>query len=85
VAHYVAGVIPESTMLEVVDGFATAHQFQIGDRVRSSRGSLQGVVVALEGSTVTIKLDETNRTIRSNVATLMVDRAKPSEDAPTDT
>jgi len=44
VAHYVAGVLDREAMVEIVEGLSQSASFQAGDRVKTRRGSLRGVV-----------------------------------------
>jgi len=43
-AHYIAGVLVREAMITGVDALAQASDFQPGDRVRTLKGSLRGVV-----------------------------------------
>ncbi len=45
VAHYVAGVLDRESMVGVVEGLWQSAQMSPGDRVRTLRGSLRGVIV----------------------------------------
>ena len=45
--HYIAGVLPWDAMAEVVDALSAAADWKPGDRVKTLRGSLHGVVVRL--------------------------------------
>ncbi len=45
VAHYVAGVLDREAMVEIVDTLAKSAEFQLGDRVKTLRGSARGVVI----------------------------------------
>jgi hypothetical protein len=45
VAHYVAGVLDRQSMVEIVEGLCAAADFQPGDRVKTLRGTLRGVIV----------------------------------------
>jgi hypothetical protein len=47
VAHYVAGVLDREAMMAAVEGLWRSAQMSPGDRVRTLRGSLRGVVVAV--------------------------------------
>lgn len=55
VAHYIAGVLEEGPMVSIVEGMAQRFAFQVGDAVRSLRGTFQGTVVAIEGDVVQLK------------------------------
>ena len=43
-AHYIAGVLDREAMVAGVDALAQAADFQPGDRLRTLKGSLRGVV-----------------------------------------
>jgi hypothetical protein len=43
-AHYVAGVLDQQSMMSGIDALAESADFQPGDRVKTLKGSLQGVV-----------------------------------------
>jgi hypothetical protein len=43
-AHYIAGVLHRETMIAGLDALAQASDFKAGDRVRTFKGSLRGVV-----------------------------------------
>ena len=45
VAHCVAGVLPWESMVEIVEGLCTVADLKPGDRVKTLRGSLGGVIV----------------------------------------
>ncbi len=45
VAHYVAGVLDQESMVSIVDSLCESASFQPGDRVQTLRGSTLGVVV----------------------------------------
>ena len=45
VAHYIAGVLDRESMGEIVESLCEAADLQPGDRVKTLRGSLRGVVV----------------------------------------
>jgi len=45
VAHYIAGVLPLEDMVEIINSLSRSADIQIGDRVKTYRGSLHGVVV----------------------------------------
>ena len=47
VAHYIAGVLPRETMVEVVESLSQSAELQVGDRVKTLRGSASGVIVRL--------------------------------------
>jgi hypothetical protein len=45
VAHYVAGVLDREAMIAMVNGLWRSSQLSAGDRVRTLRGTLRGVIV----------------------------------------
>jgi hypothetical protein len=58
VAHYVAGVLDRESMVSAIDALWVSAQFRIGDRVRSFRGSLRGVIVRiLDDGQVVVRSD----------------------------
>jgi hypothetical protein len=47
VAHYIAGVLPWDVMAAIIQSLAEAADWKAGDRVKTLRGSLRGVVVSV--------------------------------------
>jgi hypothetical protein len=47
VAHYIAGVLPWEAMAGIIESLAETADFKAGDRVKTLRGSLHGVIVKL--------------------------------------
>ncbi len=47
VAHYVAGVLDREAMIETVDSLWQSASFRPGDRVKTLKGSLRGVIVKI--------------------------------------
>jgi hypothetical protein len=45
VGHYVAGVLDRDAMIAIIEGLWRNAQMSTGDRVRTLRGSLRGVIV----------------------------------------
>jgi hypothetical protein len=45
VAHYIAGVLPWEAMVGIVESLAQTADWKAGDRVKTLRGSLHGVIV----------------------------------------
>jgi hypothetical protein len=45
VAHYIAGVLAWEVMVEIVESLSATADWKPGDRVKTLRGSLQGVIV----------------------------------------
>jgi hypothetical protein len=46
-AHFITGVLREETMIEVVDSLSETSAWKTGDRVKTLRGSLLGVIVSV--------------------------------------
>jgi phosphoglucomutase len=46
-AHYIAGVLGREAMVSIVDSFCEAADWKTGDRVKTLRGSLRGVIVRI--------------------------------------
>jgi hypothetical protein len=47
VAHFVTGVLPEDMMIAAIESLSEASDWKPGDRVKTLRGSLRGVIVRL--------------------------------------
>jgi hypothetical protein len=45
VAHYIAGVLDREAMVEIVEGLCAAADLKPGDRVKTLRGSTNGVII----------------------------------------
>ena len=45
VAHYIAGVLPHDSMTRIVNELSEAADFNPGDRVKTMRGSMSGVIL----------------------------------------
>ncbi len=45
VAHYIAGVLPQEVMVSIVESLSESADFNAGDRVKTLRGSLRGVII----------------------------------------
>jgi hypothetical protein len=48
VAHYIAGVLPWEAMVGIVESLSQTADWKAGDRVKTLRGSLSGVIVRVE-------------------------------------
>jgi hypothetical protein len=60
VAHYIAGVLPWEARVESEDSLSETGDWKPGDRVKTLRGSLRGVIVrVLEDGRVVWKPDGT--------------------------
>jgi hypothetical protein len=44
-AHYIAGVLDHESMAQIVNELSEAANFQVGDRVKTLRGSMHGTIV----------------------------------------
>ena len=47
IAHYIAGVLDRAAMVETVESLTQGVSFAPGDRVKTLRGTLRGVVVRI--------------------------------------
>jgi hypothetical protein len=47
IAHYIAGVLDHDAMTQLVESLSRTSSFQIGDRVKTLRGSLHGRIVRI--------------------------------------
>jgi hypothetical protein len=47
VAHYIAGVLDRDAMVSIVTSLSRAADFQTGDRVKTLKGTLRGVIVRI--------------------------------------
>jgi len=60
VAHYIAGVLDREAMVEIVETLSQTADWKPGDRVKTLRGSLHGVIVRrLEDGRVVWRPDDT--------------------------
>jgi hypothetical protein len=60
VAHYIAGVLDREAMVAIVEALSESADWKPGDRVKTLRGSLHGVIVRLlEDGRVVWRPDET--------------------------
>jgi preprotein translocase subunit YajC len=60
VAHYIAGVLPWDAMVRMVDSLSEVSDLKPGDRVKTMRGTLHGIVVRiLEDGRLVWKPDNT--------------------------
>jgi hypothetical protein len=74
VAHYVAGVLPWESMVEIVEGLCTVADLKPGDRVKTLRGSLGGVIVrVLDDGRVVWRADASGAELISLPEGLIVD------------
>jgi hypothetical protein len=47
IAHYIAGVLDQESMVEIVNSLCETADWRAGDRVKTLRGSLRGVIVKI--------------------------------------
>lgn len=47
VAHYIAGVLDREPMTQIIETLSQSADFKPGDRVKTLRGSLRGVIVSI--------------------------------------
>jgi hypothetical protein len=47
VAHYIAGVLDREAMVEIVESLCESSELRSGDRVKTLRGTLCGVIVSI--------------------------------------
>ena len=47
VAHYIAGVLDRQSMVEIVESLSESAELQPGDRVKTLRGSVRGVILKI--------------------------------------
>ena len=47
IAHYIAGVVDRDSMVEIVNSLCETADWKAGDRVKTFRGSLRGVIVQI--------------------------------------
>jgi len=48
VAHYIAGVLDREAMVQIIETLCQSADFKLGDRVKTLRGSLHGVIVRIQ-------------------------------------
>ena len=46
-AHFITGVLPGEQMVAIVESLCVSAQFQPGDRVKTFKGTLRGVIVKI--------------------------------------
>jgi hypothetical protein len=58
VAHYVAGVLDREAMVAIIEEVCRSAGFAVGDRVKTMRGSLRGVITrVLEDGRVAVRAE----------------------------
>jgi hypothetical protein len=74
VAHYIAGVLPWEAMVEIVESLSETADWKPGDRVKTLRGSLRGVIVrVLEDGRVAWRPDGTESELMALPESLCAD------------
>lgn len=77
VAHCIAGVLPWEAMIEIVESLSATTDWKPGDRVKTLRGSLRGVIVRiLDDGRVVWKPDGTENELMSLPESLCTDAPK---------
>jgi hypothetical protein len=73
-AHYIAGVLDRESMVEIVEGLCTVADLKPGDRVKTLRSSLGGVIVrVLDDGRVVWRADASGAELISLPEGLIVD------------
>jgi hypothetical protein len=66
IAHYVAGVLDRASMVEIVETLVVHSNLKVGDRVKTLKGSLRGVITRIfEDGRVSIRPDGSSAEIIS--------------------
>jgi hypothetical protein len=74
VAHYVAGVLDREAMVAMIDELFRSASFGVGDRVKTMRGSLRGVITrVLEDGRVAVRPDQGTSELLSLPESLLPD------------
>ncbi len=74
VAHYIAGVLPREAMVAIVESLSETADWKTGDRVKTLRGSLRGVIVrTLEDGRVVWRPDDTESELTALPESLCAD------------
>jgi hypothetical protein len=74
VAHYVAGVLDRDAMAAIIDELYRSASFAVGDRVKTMRGSLRGVITrVLEDGRVAVRPDQGTSELLSLPESLLAD------------
>lgn len=47
VAHYIAGVLDREAMVQIIETLSQSANFKPGDRVKTLRGSLSGMIIRI--------------------------------------
>jgi len=75
VAHFITGVLEEDLMVQAVKALSSSSDFKPGDRVKTLRGSLHGVIVhVLEDGHVVWRPDGTNNELTGLPESLLPDK-----------
>lgn len=74
VAHYITGVLDREAMAGVMRDLAKTAQFAVGDRVKTLRGSLRGVITrVLDDGRVAVRPDGSTSELLSLPESLLLD------------
>lgn len=72
VAHYIAGVLDREAMVQIVESLCESAELQVGDRVKTLRGSVRGVIKrVLEDGRVVWQADGASTELTALPETLM--------------
>ncbi len=75
VAHFITGVLDEDLMIEAVNSLSETADWKPGDRVKTLRGSLRGVIVSIrEDGCVLWKPDGTDNELTALPESLCRDK-----------
>jgi hypothetical protein len=74
VAHYVAGVLDRDAMAAIINELYRSASFSVGERVKTMRGSLRGVITrVLEDGRVAVRPDQGTSELLSLPESLLPD------------
>lgn len=78
VAHYIAGVLDREAMVQIIETLTQSADWKPGDRVKTLRGSLHGVIVrVMEDGRVVWKPDDTESELTALPESLCTDDKTP--------
>ena len=74
IAHYIAGVLDREAMVAIVEDLCRSASLAVGDRVKSMRGSLRGVITrVLDDGRVAVRPDGSKSELLSLPESLLPD------------
>ncbi|HXB58435.1 MAG TPA: hypothetical protein VNU95_02670 [Candidatus Acidoferrales bacterium] len=77
VAHYVAGVLPWESMVEIVESLSATADWKPGDRVKTLRGSLHGKILrVLKDGKIVWQPDNTTSELTALPESLFADKKR---------